>query len=139
MRKISILLLLGVLVGVIIACGPAATTAPANTPAAANTAVPAANTPAAANTAVPAANTVAPTAAPTAVPTAKPAAQVLRLNLGSEPDTIDPQKESFVSEVDVTMKVFSNLLTFDSSGNLVPEMAAAMPTFSADGKTITFK
>ena len=126
MRKISILLLLGVLVGVIIACGPAATTAPANTPAAANTAVPAANT-------------VAPTAAPTAVPTAKPAAQVLRLNLGSEPDTIDPQKESFVSEVDVTMKVFSNLLTFDSSGNLVPEMAAAMPTFSADGKTITFK
>jgi oligopeptide transport system substrate-binding protein len=64
--------------------------------------------------------------------------QVLHLNLGAEPDTIDPQKASFVGEISVIMRVFSNLLTFDEKGNLVPEMAEKMPAVSSDGKTITF-
>ncbi len=129
MKKISVLLLVGLL-ALLAACGTPATTAPATT-APVNTSAPVATTgapPAAAT------NTAAPVA--TAVPAAK---QILRLNLGSEPDTIDPQKASFVGEIDVIMKVFSNLLTFDSSGNLIPEAAAEMPKFSADGKTLTVK
>ncbi len=63
--------------------------------------------------------------------------QVLHLNLGSEPDTIDPQKASFVREITVIMRVFSNLLTFNEKGELVPEMAERMPTVSQDGKVLT--
>lgn len=62
-------------------------------------------------------------------------------NLGgsSDPDTIDPQKESFVSEINVTMKVFDPLMTFDpNTGNPVPLAAKEMPKLSADGKTYTF-
>ena len=64
--------------------------------------------------------------------------QLLRLNLGAEPDTIDPQKASFVTEIEAIMRVFSNLLTFDEKGNLVPEMAEKLPTVSSDGKVMTF-
>src|SRR5262249_26145252 len=56
-----------------------------------------------------------------------------------EPDTIDPQKASFVGEIDVIMKVFSNLYTFDVNGNLIPESAEAMPEISADGKTYNIR
>ena len=34
-------------------------------------------------------------------------------NIGSEPDTIDPQRESFIGEIGVTMRVFEALMTFD--------------------------
>jgi len=34
-------------------------------------------------------------------------------NMGSEPDTIDPQKESFVGEVGQTMMVFEALMALD--------------------------
>jgi len=66
------------------------------------------------------------------------AQQVLR-TVGTEPDSIDPQKASFVSEINAIMKVFSNLLTFDKNGNLVPEMAATLPEYSTDGKTVTVR
>lgn len=145
----------GAVMGLLAACGgqtaATATTAPAATQAPAATTAPAAATaPTAAATA--AATTAAATAAPTAAataapaaaaatPTAKPAASIkdaLKINLGNEPDTIDPQKASFVGEISVIMRVFSNLLTFDDKGQLVPEMAAAMPKVSSDGKTYTF-
>ncbi|HEU5316160.1 MAG TPA: peptide ABC transporter substrate-binding protein [Chloroflexota bacterium] len=64
--------------------------------------------------------------------------QLLVLNAGAEPDSIDPQKASFVGEIGVIMRVFSNLLTYNDKGELVPEMAEKMPTVSADGKTMTF-
>ncbi len=35
-------------------------------------------------------------------------------NTGSEPDTIDPQKESFVNEVAQTMMVFEGLMKLDA-------------------------
>ena len=128
MKKISLLLLVGLL-ALLAACGTPATTAPpTSAPAPANTAAP--TTAATTATVQPQPTAVVPTA------TSKPTAQIMRLNAGSEPDTIDPQKASFVGEIAVIMKVYSNLLTFDSSGQLIPEMAAAMPTASADGKTI---
>ncbi|MBI3972645.1 MAG: peptide ABC transporter substrate-binding protein [Chloroflexi bacterium] len=71
-------------------------------------------------------------------PAAPSEEQVLRLNLGSEPDTIDPQKASFVQEITVIMRVFSNLLRFDEKGELQPEIAEKMPVVSQDGKTLTF-
>ncbi len=64
--------------------------------------------------------------------------QIIHLNQGSEPDTIDPQKMSFLGEIAMGMRVFSNLLTFNAKSELVPEMAEKMPTVSSDGKTMTF-
>ena len=69
---------------------------------------------------------------------APPDQQVIHLNQGSEPDTIDPQKASFVGEIAIAMRVFANLLTFDGKGNLVPSTAEKMPAVSQDGKTLTF-
>ena len=37
----------------------------------------------------------------------------LNTNTGGEPDTIDPQKESFVNEVAQTMMVYEALMAFD--------------------------
>ena len=39
---------------------------------------------------------------------------------------------------DIAMRVFSNLLTYTAQGKLVPEMAAELPSVSADGRTYTF-
>ena len=63
--------------------------------------------------------------------------QTLTTNKGSEPNTIDPQKASWMEEVNTVMRVFENLLTFDSKGNLVPA-AAEKYTISPDGKVYTF-
>lgn len=60
-------------------------------------------------------------------------------NAGAEPDTIDPQKESFVNEVAQTMMVFESLMTFDPKTlKPVPGAAKANPTLSADGLTYTY-
>lgn len=83
--------------------------------------------------------TVTSTSAPSPTPTPKPPAQVLRLSIEREPDTIDPQQAYALDEFGIIMLVFSNLLRFDSRGNLVPDMAAEMPSLSADGLTYTFK
>jgi oligopeptide transport system substrate-binding protein len=121
--------------------------APTNTPAAAApTATPAAAAPTATAAAQP--TTAAPTATTAAAPTATPAASMtgaaavagaLLLNLGGENDTIDPGRASFVNEIEIVMRVFSNAYTFDSKAQLVLDQAAAMPDISADGKTITVK
>ena len=95
---------------------------------------------AAASTSSAATSSASATGSAAAKPTVAPAASIkdaLKLNLGSEPDTIDPQKASFVGEIEVIMRVFSNLLTFDSAGNLVPEMATDIPKASTDGLTYT--
>ncbi|MGI8424899.1 MAG: peptide ABC transporter substrate-binding protein [Chloroflexota bacterium] len=63
----------------------------------------------------------------------------LRVNLGSEPDSIDPGKASFVSEISVIMRVFRNLLMFDKDINIVPDQAAAMPTLDEGGAVLTFQ
>jgi oligopeptide transport system substrate-binding protein len=60
-------------------------------------------------------------------------------NTGSEPDTIDPQKESFVNEVAQTMMVFEALMAFDPKTlKPVPGAAKANPTLSSDGLTYTY-
>jgi oligopeptide transport system substrate-binding protein len=130
---------------------PTPTAAPTQPPVAAPTTAPAA-TAAPAPTQVPVAvpttaPTVAPTTAPAATPTAAASAAAgaqavagaLHLNLSNEPDTIDPGRASFVGEIEIVMRVFSNAYTFDNKGQLVLDQAASPPQVSADGKTITVK
>ncbi len=63
----------------------------------------------------------------------------LTINTGSEPDTIDPQKSSFVNEIAQAALVFEGLMTFDSKTTKpVPAAAAAMPTVSSDGLTVKY-
>ncbi len=63
----------------------------------------------------------------------------LNTNTGGEPDTIDPQKESFVNEVAQTMMVFEALMTFDPKTlRPIPAAAANNPEVSSDGKTYKY-
>ncbi|MHB8630605.1 MAG: peptide ABC transporter substrate-binding protein [Candidatus Limnocylindria bacterium] len=63
----------------------------------------------------------------------------LNTNTGGEPDTIDPQKESFVNEVAQTMMVFEALMTFDTKTlKPIPGAAKAQPKVSADGLSYTY-
>src|SRR5438876_10802920 len=59
--------------------------------------------------------------------------------MGTEPATIDPQVESFVQEIGVTMKVYEALMTFDlKTGKPIPAAAKDMPKVSSDGKSYTY-
>jgi oligopeptide transport system substrate-binding protein len=63
----------------------------------------------------------------------------ITLNTASEPDTIDPQKSSFVNEIAQAAFVFEGLMTFDSKTTKpAPAAAAAQPKVSADGLKYTF-
>jgi oligopeptide transport system substrate-binding protein len=60
-------------------------------------------------------------------------------NLGSEPDTIDPHKASFVGEIAVVMSVFEGLMTLDPKTlRPVPAAAAKEPEVSSDQKRWKF-
>jgi oligopeptide transport system substrate-binding protein len=63
----------------------------------------------------------------------------LNTNTGGEPDTIDPQKESFVNEVAQTMMVFEALMAFDPKTlKPIPGAAKDQPKVSADGLSYTY-
>ena len=57
---------------------------------------------------------------------AQTAEATLLLNTGSEPDSIDPARVSFIGEVEKVMRVFRNLLAWDATGALVPDQAASL-------------
>jgi len=60
-------------------------------------------------------------------------------NTGQEPDTIDPQKESFTNEVGQTMMVFEALMSFDPKTlKPIPGAAKENPKLSSDGLTYTY-
>jgi len=71
----------------------------------------------------------------TAVPEVKPA--VLRINLGSYPDIVDPQKSSFVNEIAHLKLIYQGLTTFDETLQTVPG-AAEKWSYSPDGTVLTF-
>jgi len=63
----------------------------------------------------------------------------ITLNLGTEPNTIDPQKASFVEEIAVGAQVFEGLMTFDSATTkAIPASAAAQPVWDAAKLTYTY-
>ncbi len=60
-------------------------------------------------------------------------------NMGSEPDTIDPHKASFVGEISVITNVFEGLMILDPATlKPVPGAAADQPEVSSDGLKYTF-
>jgi len=96
----------------------------------------------------------APTAAPaqpaqpaaTEAPTAQPAAteaptaagpETLRINLGTYPDVIDPQKSSFVNEIATLKQVYMGLSTFNEKLETVPGSAESWK-FNDDATQLTF-
>lgn len=69
--------------------------------------------------------------------TVTPLNDALKLVPDLEPLSIDPAT-AINTGTDIVMRVFSNLLTFTAQGKLIPEMAAALPSVSEDGRTYTF-
>ncbi len=134
---------------------PVPPTATATPPAPTATPTKAATTPAtggatptatATATKVPPTPTATPTPAPTATPSTKPMAdkQEFRINLAGEPDTIDPQRSSFSTEITIVKQLFNGLLGFNQDLSLRPVTATEVPSvgnggISADGLTYTFK
>ena len=74
-------------------------------------------------------------AAPTAVPAAK--TPTLRVNLGTYPDVIDPQKSSFVNEIATLRQNYEGLTTFNDKLETVPGSAEKWE-LNADATVITF-
>jgi len=75
---------------------------------------------------------------------AVPQGGVFRINLGAEPDTIDPNRSNFATSIAVASLVFEGLLGYDKDLQLVPAVAKEVPTaanggISSDGKTYTFR
>ena len=60
----------------------------------------------------------------------------LRINLASEPDTLDPALNSSVDGACMIVNSFSGLFTYDADGNVQPDLAADY-TVSEDGLTYT--
>ena len=60
----------------------------------------------------------------------------LRINLASEPDTLDPALNSSVDGACMIVNSFAGLPTYDADGNLQPDLAADY-TVSEDGLTYT--
>ena len=69
---------------------------------------------------------------------AQTAEATLLLNTGSEPDSIDPARVSFIGEVEKVMRVFRNLLAWDATGALVPDQAASLPVVEDGGRSLIF-
>ena len=90
---------------------------------------------------------VEPTAAPTAAPTeptdVTPAPQAgnkvtLHIDLGGEPQTLDPSLVAEVGSIDIVENLFLGLTDIKADGSVAPELATAW-SLSADRLTYTFK
>ncbi len=69
-------------------------------------------------------------------PTPLPAEKVVRINLGSYPDIIDPQKSSFVNEIAHLQMIYEGLTKLDKDLNTVP--GAAEWAYNDDLTQVTF-
>ncbi len=73
------------------------------------------------------------------------AQQLLTINPGAEPSTIDPQAQSFTYEATIVNNIFLTLFSLDpTTSQLTPNAAAVVPTtgnggISTDGLTYTIK
>lgn len=69
---------------------------------------------------------------------------VARVEIQTEPATLNPLLARNVAEADVEGAIFDGLVKLDDHGQLVPDLATAVPTranggINADGVTITFR
>jgi len=65
--------------------------------------------------------------------------QTLKFAIGDDFGTLDPAQLNAESDSEVAQNMFNGLLKFDNNLTIVPDIAASMPTVSADGLTYTFK
>jgi oligopeptide transport system substrate-binding protein len=86
---------------------------------------------------VAAASMVFTSVSPSAAAPLKQDAKVLRINLGTFPDVIDPQKSSFVNEIAHLKLVYEGLTKLNDKLATVPG-AAEKWAYSKDGLTLTF-
>ena len=66
-------------------------------------------------------------------------AKVMRLNLASEPDHLDPALNTTADGGCLALNSFAGLYTYDKDGKLVPELADGEPEVSEDGTQYTVK
>jgi len=64
--------------------------------------------------------------------------QLVRMNIGTDPKSLDPIVATAVPDSMVMEALFSGLMRLNNEGRPVPDLAADMPKISADGKTYTF-
>jgi oligopeptide transport system substrate-binding protein len=83
--------------------------------------------------------TAVPQSSNTAVPAATkaPVAKVLRVNLGTYPDVIDPQKSSYVNEIGHLQLIYEGLTKFNTKLETVPG-AAEKWEYNATATELTF-
>jgi oligopeptide transport system substrate-binding protein len=105
---------LGALVVIVAACGGAASPSPSTAP-----------------------GSTEPSAAPSATESNLAADQVLRIDLGNEPPTLDPNLAQDSTSIAVLKGLNRGLVYFDKDLNVVPSLASSWE-FSPDGLTITF-
>ena len=77
-------------------------------------------------------------------PTERADAQVLRVRLSGEPQTLDPQRATDGASLSVIRNLHATLLRLDERQDVQPDLASEVPTLenggiSADGLTYTFK
>ena len=65
--------------------------------------------------------------------------QILRIDVGGEPTTLDPNKASSSDSLAMLSALVRPLLAFDKDLKVVPSLAEALPEVSADAKTLTYK
>src|SRR6266699_1039191 len=65
--------------------------------------------------------------------------QTLNFPILGDFGTLDPAVADAETDQEIQQNMFDGLVKFDNNLNVVPDIAASMPTVSADGLTYTFK
>ena len=65
--------------------------------------------------------------------------QTMRFPILDDIHTFDPGAVDAETDSEISQNLFGGLLRFDNNLQLTPDIASEMPTFSADGMSVTFK
>jgi oligopeptide transport system substrate-binding protein len=65
--------------------------------------------------------------------------QTLKFAIGDDFGSLDPAQINAETDSEIAQNFYDGLVKFDKSLNVVPDLAASVPTPSADGLTYTFK
>ncbi len=93
---------------------------------------------------IPAETTITPEASPTPVPSARGSGDTLRLLNWDAPVMLNPHLSATSKDFEVSRITYEPLASVNKEGNLVPFLAAEIPTLengglAADGKSVTWK
>ncbi|MCW5850738.1 MAG: peptide ABC transporter substrate-binding protein [Anaerolineae bacterium] len=136
MRRLTVLFALGLLVYLTASCGAPQTTHPQakqEAPAQATSVPPSSEAP---KPAAPQAQPAAPTQS--SAPAAKSSgASVIRINIGTYPDNLDPQQMSFLNEIQHASLIYEGLLNLDTNLKPIPGAAEKWDVLDG-GKTYRF-